>query len=213
MLFFTVSGAPVSKTAPLQLLRVMKLTILLLIAVYLQANAGYGQKLAVSGNNISSEKVYAMIKKQTGYAFFYDYGGLQGTKNVSLDVKNARVDKVMKACLWDQGLDFSVTGKVITKGKKEAVSVLTGPFHSIKVNGFVYNESRQSLAGADIVIKVSEKVTNTMQIFLVIARNELDKVEVQAYGTTTHYFRGQICNFISPLDLPYISDWDSAESP
>src|SRR5579871_5575738 len=53
---------------------VMKLTIILLIAGCLQVSAkGYGQKITISGKDLPLEKVFSMVRNQTGYVFFYDY--------------------------------------------------------------------------------------------------------------------------------------------
>jgi hypothetical protein len=53
-------------------IRIMKLTIVLLIAACLQVSAkGYSQKVTLKENNISLQKVFEEIRKQTGYHFFY----------------------------------------------------------------------------------------------------------------------------------------------
>lgn len=203
----------------------MKLTALFLIAVCLHVSAtGFGQKVTISGKDMSLEKVFSIIKKQTGYACFYSYDMLQGVKNVSLDMKEAEVEEVMKACLWNQGLDYSITGKQITIiRRKEEISkpAILGGDKAIKVYGIVYNESGQPLTGANVTIKATGKGTftnakgefelrmiqenttliisfigyaaqevqvmegRTLQVYLNITKNELDKVVIQAYGNTS----------------------------
>ena len=225
MHFFTISENPVSSRIHRQLLRAMKLTIFLLIAGYLHVSAAaFGQTVSISGKDMPLEKVFTIIKKQTGYVFFYDYSIFQNAKNVTLDLKDADIEEVMKACLRDQGLEFSITNKTISVVRREEKSIRKegpGPEKTVKAQGAVYNESGQPLSGANITIKETGRGTITnakgefqlfdvpvngtlvvsytgyaaqklkikdgssIQVYLSIAKNELDKVVVQAYGTTT----------------------------
>jgi len=203
----------------------MKLTIFFLIVVCLHVSAaGYGQKgtVTISGKDLSLEKVFSVIKKQTDFVCFYGYDVLKDARPVSLSFKDADVQEVLKAALWGQGLDFSITGKTITIMKKPiSAAVGSGPFRTIKAMGVVYNEAGQPLSGANVTIKATGKGTITnakgefmlpavpeesplvisfigyapqlikvsegipVQVYLNVAKNELDKVVVQAYGTTT----------------------------
>ena len=93
----------------------MKLTTLLLVAVYMNVSAtGFGQKVTISGKDLPLEEVFSMIKKQTGYAFFYDYSIFQDTKPVTLNLKDADIEDAMRVCLWGQDMDFSITNKAIS---------------------------------------------------------------------------------------------------
>jgi TonB-linked SusC/RagA family outer membrane protein len=211
---------------PKQLLKVMKLMIFFLTVVCLHVSAaGYGQNgtVTISGKDLPLEKVFSVIKKQTDYVCFYGSLNLKDAKPVSLSFKNADVQEVLKAALWGQGLDFSITGKTITIMKKPvtAAASTAGPGRTVKAVGVVYNEVGQPLSGANVTIKATGKGTITnakgefelpavpegsplvisfigyapqvvkvsegkeMQVYLNVAKNELDKVVVQAYGTTT----------------------------
>lgn len=229
MLFSTICRRPVFKGSAgmsKQLLKVMKLIIFFLMVVCLHVSAsGYGQKgtVTISGKDLSLEKVFSVIKKQTDYVCFYGYDILKDAKPVSLSFKDADVQEVLKAALWGQGLDFSITGKTITIMKKPVTAAASsaGPGRTVKAVGVVYNEVGQPLSGANVTIKATGKgtITNakgefelpavpvnssliisfigyapqeinptegtTLQLYLKIAKNELDKVVVQAYGTTT----------------------------
>lgn len=227
MSFSTICRRPVfmvSARVSTQLLKVMKLTILFLIVVCLHVSAaGYGQKgtITISGKDLPLEKVFSVIKKQTDYVCFYGYEVLKDAKPVSLSFKEADVQEVLKAALWGQGLDFSITGKTITIMKKPGETpAATGLSRMIKANGVVYNEAGQPLSGANVTVKETGRgtITNakgefvlsapeistlivsftgyateeikateekTVQVFMKIAKNELDKVVVQGYGSTT----------------------------
>ena len=61
-----------------QLLRVMKLTAILLLTACLQVSAkGNAQKVNLDMKNVSLEKVFKEIKKQSGFFFLYNNNELR----------------------------------------------------------------------------------------------------------------------------------------
>ena len=75
------------KRTLIKTLLVMKLTIILLTVFLLHAHAnGVSQTITWSGKNVSLEKVFSVIKKQTGYFVFYNQRFLKDARKVSLDV-------------------------------------------------------------------------------------------------------------------------------
>ena len=59
-------GPLLSKT-----LLIMKLTVVVLIAAWLQLHAeGYAQKLTVNEKNVSVQKIFKVIEQRTSYHFF-----------------------------------------------------------------------------------------------------------------------------------------------
>lgn len=169
MLFFTIcrhSDPKSTVKVSRQLLRAMKLTSLLLVAACMNVSAsGYGQKVTISGKDLPLEKVFSMIKRQTGYAFFYDYNIFQDTKPVTLNLKDADIEDAMRVCLWGQDLDFSIMDKTISVVKKAAkkndIGGDSGPDRTVKAMGVVLNEGGQPLSGATVTSKQSQKSTLT----------------------------------------------------
>ena len=93
---------------------IMKITALLLTLALVQVSAnGISQKVTYSGKNVSLEKVFTTIRQQTGYAFFYNYRLLEGTKPVNIDVKNASLENVLVICFKDQPITYSIEDKTI----------------------------------------------------------------------------------------------------
>ena len=79
-----------------QMLRVMKLTAILLTAAALQVSAGgFAQKLTLDLHDVRLEKVFKEIRKQTGYVFFYEKGILQKADRISLQVKDAGIEEAL----------------------------------------------------------------------------------------------------------------------
>ena len=117
----------------------MKLIITILIVTCLQANAEvFSQKITLSEKNVSLEKIFSTIKRQSGYVFFYNYNLLKDTQKISVDVKEASIKDALEACLKDQDLDYSIENKtvVITK-KQERMRALSLLPISITITGKV----------------------------------------------------------------------------
>src|SRR5580698_9604558 len=86
---------------------VMKLTSFLIIVACLQVSArGLSQTVTFSGKDVPLEKVFSVIKEQTGYLVFFDYAVLDGSKTVTLSVKDAPLQDFLKQLLQGQLLDF-----------------------------------------------------------------------------------------------------------
>ena len=95
-----------------KIIRVIKLTTIFLIAACLQVSAeGYAQKVSLNENNISLQKVFAEIRKQTGYQFFYADEVLKEAKRVSVNVKNASIEDVLDVCFKNQPLAYTIAEK------------------------------------------------------------------------------------------------------
>ena len=97
----------------------MKLITVLLIAACLQVSAsGYSQKVTLKGDNITLQKVFDQIRKQTGFSFFYADEVLSTAKRVTVDVKKADVSEVLDHCFRDQGLTYTITESTIIVRRK-----------------------------------------------------------------------------------------------
>jgi hypothetical protein len=119
-----LSGTTLTKT-----LRIMKLLAIMLLTACIQVSAkGYSQLITVSGKNVSLEKVFKKIERQSDYVFFYDEDGLQQAKLVSLSVKNASLTEVLEQCFRDQPIHYNIVGKTIVVSNNDASEKKTS-FH------------------------------------------------------------------------------------
>ena len=110
-----------------RLLIAMKLTIVLLTAVCLQAAAKTNaQNISLSEKSISLEKALQKIKAQSGYEFFYDRKILSLAKEpISVKLANGTLNQALDLCFKDQPkLTYSIVGKVIVVRKKVNPSVI-----------------------------------------------------------------------------------------
>ncbi len=146
-------------------LLMMKLTAILLLAVCLNASAiGNAQKVSLSEKNVSLEKVFKEIKRQTGYTFVYREMLLKKAKRVSVNLSNAPLEQVLDVCLQGQPLTYSIVNKIVVikekevTPKKEQASIPPPP---IEVRGTVKNDKGEPVEGATVTVKGASVATTT----------------------------------------------------
>jgi len=109
---------PVGRTR--KILLIMKLTIFLLVSFILEANAGaYAQKVTLSEKRSSLNQVFEEISNQTGFDFLFSTSMLNEAKTVSIQVKNAELDDVLKELFAGQPLTYIIVNKSVVVSKKE----------------------------------------------------------------------------------------------
>ena len=87
----------------------MKITSLLILVTCLQVSARtFSQRVSVSGHNLSLETVLEKVKLQTGLDVIYNPVILKGTNPVTLQEKNADLNKVLKKCFKGQPVNYLV---------------------------------------------------------------------------------------------------------
>jgi TonB-dependent starch-binding outer membrane protein SusC len=140
----------------------MKLIIFLMAAGFLQVSAeGYSQTVSISGKDIPLKKVFKAVKNQAGYVFFYDADLLRKAKPVTIDVKNAPVEKVLSETFKSQPFTWSIENKTITIIKKPVIENPAAPLpQTIDVHGKVTDVDGKPLAGVSVVVVENEKTTS-----------------------------------------------------
>jgi TonB-linked SusC/RagA family outer membrane protein len=149
-----------------QTIKIMKLTSVLLIAACLQVSAnGFSQKVTIKENNITLQKVFEEIRKQTGIQFFYADETIRSAKTVSLAVKKESVEKVLALCFKDQLLTYTIAENTIIVKRKAPEPEITTPSVPepviTDVKGKITDEKGQPLAGVSVSVKGSTKGTTT----------------------------------------------------
>jgi TonB-linked SusC/RagA family outer membrane protein len=171
-----------------KMLRVMKLTAILLTIVALQVSAGgNAQSVTLDLHNATLEKVFKEIHKQTGYSFFYEKGVLQNKDKISVQVKDAGIEEALNKCFRNLHLDFSIVDKTIVI--KEQPTVATEMKKEIpppaftEISGVVKDAKGNPLASVSIVVRGTKKgtSTNTDGSFTIDAK-EGDILEISAIG-------------------------------
>jgi len=128
---FTYSKQPCCIYKPLL---VMKLTLILLTATFLQVSAAtYAQKVTLKVKNATIKEVFEKIQAQTSYDFLYNVDELKLSEPVTLNLKNLDLKQALDICFSHQPLTYSIenTSIIITKKpaaviEKEAGKTITG---------------------------------------------------------------------------------------
>lgn len=165
-MLFTKSGRQKQTgKAPAQILRIMKLTAILLTVAALQVSAGgFAQKLTLNLHDAPMEKVFKEIRKQTGYVFFYEKGILQKARNVSVQVKDAGIEQVLDQCFSGQPLDYSIVDKTIVVKERPAIITVAKKVAippPAEIRGIVKDDKGAPLSGVSVVVKGTNKGTTT----------------------------------------------------
>ena len=148
-------------------LLVMKLTTIFLLATALHVTAkGTAQTVTYSGRTVPLQKVFSAIEQQTNYVFFYDKKDLKGIKPISVNFKATPLRAVLEEILRDQLLEFEIQGNtiVITKkvtSKKESPEIKINTDIPPPVTGIVRDSTGAPLRGAAVLVKGTQKGTNT----------------------------------------------------
>jgi len=145
---------------------IMKITAILLLAASLQVTAkGYSQKVTITEKNVSLEKVFQAIKKQTGYDFWYESDLLRKSGKTNVQLKDASLKEALDACLANLPLSYRIVGNIIVVKEKEAPApenkiVIEIPLITIK-GKVIDNKTGEPIVGASVMLKGSKKGVST----------------------------------------------------
>ncbi len=142
---------------------IMRLTTILLLSACLQVSAsGFSQDVTLSEKNVSLQKIFNQIHKQTGYQFFYEDEMLNKTGRINIKVKNMPLEKVLAICFKDLPMSYSIVNNVITLKRKtgDIVQAIEAPAF-INIQGTVKDAQGQPLVGVSVIVKGTNKGTGT----------------------------------------------------
>lgn len=163
-----------------QMLRVMKLTAILLFAACLHVSARtHGQVISLSVKNKPLEQVLGEIKRQSGFSFIYGKELISKADPVSIEVKDQPLASVLQLIFQNQKLTYNITDNYVVISPKTITLPPTNNFPNepgseppaaplIDISGKVVDKDINPLVGATIKIKGHEKkwtITNANGIF------------------------------------------------
>ncbi len=145
---------------PVKLLLTMKLTIVLLLTILLQAGAAtYAQKITLNKKGASLKEVFEAIQQQSNYTLVYDSKMIRATKPVTVSFKDASLEEVLDKCLLDQSLTYAINLNTIVIRKKADLPPVIEAL--LKITGKVTDSKGQPLIGATISIKNGKNIVVT----------------------------------------------------
>jgi TonB-linked SusC/RagA family outer membrane protein len=176
--------------------RVIRLiwTILIVVHIQVQARNTTPEKITLNLENVSLEKVFNEISKQTGYSFLYEEILIKNARPVTINVQNATLEDVLRLIFKDQDLSYVIKDNNSVVVQKLAVSNSNNSSkNSITVKGRLTNELNESIADAYIKVKGTNKATVTNEA----GGFELTDVDSNAVLQITHV---AIEPFEKPID-------------
>jgi TonB-dependent SusC/RagA subfamily outer membrane receptor len=151
-----------------QLLRIMRLTTVILIATFMQVSAaGYAQRVTLNEHNASLETVLKEIRQQTGYDMLFDRQLVLKAPPVTLNIKDVALSDALTKILADQPLDFVIEDKTITiKAKEQSFlnnnkTKLKAELSQITAMGKVVDGTGQPIPGVNVREKGTQNGTVT----------------------------------------------------
>lgn len=130
-------------------------TIILLIkfVFFFSATQCYSQAITLSLKQVSLEKAFKEIRKQTGYTFVYTREEINKSNPVNINIKNASIDQTLNICFNNQPLTFVIDSKhIIVKDKPDKINPPVANF-GLDVKGIVVNEQNEPLVGATVSVE------------------------------------------------------------
>lgn len=113
-------AVPVLSGLPAKIVRIVKLTFLLVLAACLQTTANVSaQSVTLTGKKMALEQVFTEVRKQTGYVFFYDEMLLKDCKPVSVDASRMPLTQFLDLVLREQPVSYRFESKTIVIRAKE----------------------------------------------------------------------------------------------
>lgn len=103
-----------------QVVRTMKLTILIITSILLQVSAnGLAQKVTYNKKDATLKQLFTEIRKQTGFNVFWQEGKVNDDLKINVEFKNTPLENVLNAALNPQSLTYTIVNKTVVVKQKE----------------------------------------------------------------------------------------------
>lgn len=163
MLFHVNGNGGIHSSSLQKLLRIMNLLfVLLTVTCQVQAINVNTKDVTISERDVPLEKIFKKISDQTGYLFFYNAEWLKTANPVTISVKKAPLEDVLKICFVNQPVSYSIVGQTIVL-KLKAVPGIAAPVNDTAktVHGRILDDEGKPLAGASVRIRGANRSTES----------------------------------------------------
>ncbi len=145
----------------LKIVRIMKLTCVLLLIAIVQVNASsYAQKVTIVAKNAHLEDLILEIQKQSGYDFVYSSALLKNAKPITISLKDAGITEVLDKCVAGQPFSYVINQKTVTIKTIEK-PVKQKEMKDVTITGKVTDEQNLPIPGVTVQVKNSNVVTSS----------------------------------------------------
>ncbi|MBF4516858.1 SusC/RagA family TonB-linked outer membrane protein [Flavobacterium sp. ANB] len=111
------------------------------------ATAQTANTVTIEGTNLSFQKAFASITKQTGYVFFYNVKIFENAKTVNLNIQKKSVIDALNILFEGQPFSYSIQDRTIVVASTAKENKGTG---SIEVHGSVINSKGEPFPGVNV---------------------------------------------------------------
>jgi TonB-linked SusC/RagA family outer membrane protein len=148
-----------------KILLVMKLIVLLLTTAIMQVSASsFAQKITLNKTNAPLDQIINQIRAQSGYDFLYNTRLLKNTNPVTINVREASIEEVLRICFANQPVSYKIEDKAVWLKKKETpiVEQAIDFVKSIEIKGKIVDQKGLPLPGVTVTEKGTKngKVSN-----------------------------------------------------
>lgn len=168
-----------------QILRIMKLTIIILLTSLLHVSAtSFAQRISLNKNKASLHEVIREIRKQSGYDFVITTPQIKAAKPVSINVKDKPLREVLDACFAEQPFTYVIEDNIITITNRPVNELEKQQQQQSRViKGNVKDSEGKPLPGASVVVLDSRRAaqTNAEGNFTIIVTDK-SKIRVSMVG-------------------------------
>jgi TonB-linked SusC/RagA family outer membrane protein len=143
-----------------KLLLIMKLTVFIIVISLMQVSATtFAQRVTLKKNDISLDKLFREIRKQTNYDLLISTTKVRNAKKVNVNFNNTPVSKVLDIALHGSGLTYTIEDKTIVIAEEDVpvVSLKGKEAVPIDIRGRVIDSLGNVLPGASIKVKGTTK--------------------------------------------------------
>lgn len=145
-----------------QIIRIMRLTIIILVTCLLQVSASTkAQKISLSEKNTSLETIIRKIRSQTSYYFVGNTDLIRKAYRISINVKNVSVEDALDLCFYNQPLAYSIIDKTVVIKTRTLFSLSEQIWQKIPIKGKVTDENGRSLTGASVKVEGTSLAATT----------------------------------------------------
>jgi TonB-linked SusC/RagA family outer membrane protein len=131
----------------------MKLITVILFAALMQVSAAtFGQFLTLKERNVTLERMFREIRKQSGYDVLLSTNKIKSSTTINADFKNATIEEVMEKIIAHKDLSYTIEDKTILIRTKEksVIGKVIDYFASIKITGKVRDKNGAPLPGVSV---------------------------------------------------------------
>ena len=120
-------------------------------AAYEHDACGVGMLVNIHGEKGEIQNVFRQIKEQTGLNFIYDEDQVSTLSPVTLSMRDATVESVLKRLFDNTPFEYSYEKLSIVVKKRR--TQLTTPTDEIQITGVVIDKNEEAIPGVSVIIK------------------------------------------------------------